>query len=95
MARELTKLFETITKTTASELTTTIAENGPPKGEIVLLLSLDGTSAAASEAEIEAFLREQLKTEKTKAAANLAAEAFNRPKRDMYALAMTLKDNDE
>ncbi len=38
LARELTKRFETVTRGSLSDLATDLAANGPPKGEIVLVI---------------------------------------------------------
>ncbi len=93
MARELTKLFETFVSLPASDLIARIAEDGTPKGEIVLLISLHGSKAAAtSEEDIEQFLLDRMDELGVKSAANEAAKTFDRPKRDMYALATRLKD---
>lgn len=92
MARELTKLFETFRYSKASELIEFVRNEGPPKGEIVLLVRLEGEKGGdASEADIEAFINGRLPELGTKGAANEAAAKFNRPKRDMYALANALK----
>lgn len=93
MARELTKLFETFVSGTVTEFKTFLEEGGTPKGEIVLLISLENTADAnASEDDIEAFLRANIEEQGVKSAANEAAALFNRPKRDMYALANALKN---
>jgi 16S rRNA (cytidine1402-2'-O)-methyltransferase len=92
MARELTKLFETFRHSTASELIDFVESEGAPKGEIVLLVRLEGERGSdASDADIEAFIKERLPELGTKGAANEAAAKFNRAKRDMYAIASVLK----
>lgn len=94
MAREITKLFETFRHSKASELIEFIALDGTPKGEIVLLVSLDGSQIEpAGEEEIKAFILARLDEMGTKGAANAAATAFGQPKRDMYALASKLKSD--
>ncbi len=91
MAREITKLFETFVHASAPDLIETLKTDGPPKGEIVLLVHLTGEAGAASKADIEAFILERLGDLGTKGAANEAAKAFNQPKREMYELANSLK----
>ena len=94
MARELTKLFETFRMSKASDLIAFVKESGPPKGEIVLLASLTGVPGGEPEPEdIEAFLLERLDALGAKGAANEAAKHFNRPKREVYAMAVTLKQS--
>jgi 16S rRNA (cytidine1402-2'-O)-methyltransferase len=96
MARELTKLFETFMSVRASELIAFVAEKGPPKGEIVLLVSLSGQGGAdASEDDIRSFLLARIPEMGVKAAAQDAASVFGLSKRDMYDLANELKHADD
>src|ERR687895_1574965 len=50
VARELTKLFETVRRGTLPELAAQFAQEGPPKGEIVVLIG-EATKARAEEAD--------------------------------------------
>ncbi len=47
IARELTKMFESVRRGTLDELAATLAKEEPPKGEIVLLVAPPGAGAAA------------------------------------------------
>lgn len=91
VARELTKLFEEVRRAPLGELAAHYAGAGPPKGEIVVLTGPPGEAEAPDEALVEAALTEALATQATKAAADGIAAQFNLPRRDIYALALRLK----
>ena len=92
MARELTKLFETIVHKPAGEFRDWLAEAGQQKGEIVLLISLTGDEQAdASDEDIATYISDRLERLGAKGAANDAAAVFNKPKRELYALAVELQ----
>ena len=92
VARELTKLFEETRRGTLSELAAHYAEAGPPRGEIVLLVG-PPLETEITQASLDAALRDALKDQPTKAAANAVAEALGLPKRDVYQRALQLKAN--
>jgi 16S rRNA (cytidine1402-2'-O)-methyltransferase len=91
VARELTKLFETVRRGTLSELAAQFAEEGPPKGEIVVLV---GEAAEAKREVVDAALDEKLKDalarHSIKDAAALVADETGRPKREVYTRALAL-----
>lgn len=91
VSRELTKLFEETRRGSLHELAEWYRENGPPKGEIVLLvgppLKQEVTQAALDEALIQA-----LQTQSVKQAAADIAVRLSLPKRDVYQRALALKD---
>ncbi|MAP95100.1 MAG: 16S rRNA (cytidine(1402)-2'-O)-methyltransferase [Ponticaulis sp.] len=94
VARELTKLFETVTRNSVSGEIARLNGEATPKGEIVLMISLSGeTEANASAQSIEDFLLERLPTLGAKGAAGEAARHFHKAKRDMYALAVKLQSD--
>lgn len=93
VTRELTKLFEECRRGSLSELAAHYEKEGPPKGEVVLVIGppLEGHDALTPE-EIEHRLVRLLKTHSVKeAAAQLAAET-GQPRKELYALALTLKE---
>ena len=92
IARELTKLFEETRRGTLAELAKHYGENGPPKGEIVILIG-PPLDEAPDEADIDAALLKAMADLPMKQAANVVAEAFGMSKRDAYQRALTLKDN--
>jgi 16S rRNA (cytidine1402-2'-O)-methyltransferase len=92
VARELTKLFETVRRGTLPELAETFASEGPPKGEIVVLI---GEPTEVREApEIDAALDEKLAGalahHSIKDAASLVAAELKLPRREVYARALAL-----
>ena len=91
VARELTKLFEETRRGSLEALATHYAENGPPKGEIVILIG-PPEKTEASEETIDAALTEALKSQSVKQASAEIAELFGLPKRNVYQRALALKD---
>ena len=91
VARELTKLFETIRRGTLPELARQFAEEGPPKGEIVVLIgAATQEKGEEADADLDARLAEALARHSIKDAAALVADATGRPKREVYARALAL-----
>lgn len=91
VARELTKLFEETRRGSLETLATHYAENGPPKGEIVVLIG-PPDKIETSEEMIDAALTEALKSQSVKQASTEIAELFGLPKRNVYQRALALKD---
>ncbi|HEY8565683.1 MAG TPA: 16S rRNA (cytidine(1402)-2'-O)-methyltransferase [Beijerinckiaceae bacterium] len=92
VARELTKLFETVRRGTLAELAETFAAEGPPKGEIVVLIG-EGTEEAPgpeADAALDAAITAALARHSIKDAAALVANARKIPKREVYARALAL-----
>lgn len=89
VAREITKLHETFHEGTLSELSDQFAA-APPKGEIVIIV-YPPEIAEASEADLDVFLEDALKTMRVREAASAAAEALGVSKKDAYARALVLK----
>lgn len=94
VARELTKLFEEVRRAPVAELAEAYASEAAPKGEIVLLLGPPSASVATG-ADIDAALVAAMKTEPTKAAAQIVAERFGLSRRDVYQRALGLKSGRE
>jgi 16S rRNA (cytidine1402-2'-O)-methyltransferase len=92
MARELTKLFETVRRGPLAQLAAEFAEEGPPKGEIVVLIGegAGGRPAAEADAELDEKLQAALARHSIKDAAALVADETGRPKREVYARALAL-----
>lgn len=92
VARELTKMFETVRRGDLGTLAATFAEEGPPKGEIVLLIGEASEETRREEAEtgLDAALARALAAHSIKDAAALAAAETGVPKRDAYARALQL-----
>lgn len=90
VARELTKLHEECRGGTAEELVAHYTAN-PPRGEIVLLVGPPLAQEAPTQDVIEAELRAALTEMSTSQAAGKVAKAHGLDRKELYALAMTLK----
>jgi 16S rRNA (cytidine1402-2'-O)-methyltransferase len=92
VARELTKMFETVRRGTLPELAAAFAAEGPPKGEIVVLIgeATKAMQAAESDAVLDDRIRAALASHSIKDAAALVADELGVPKREVYARALTL-----
>ena len=91
VSRELTKIFEETRRGTLQELANWYAENGPPKGEIVLLVG-PPLKQEITEAAVDEALRQALQSQSVKQAAAEIAAQLGLPKRDVYQRALALKD---
>ena len=89
VARELTKLYEECRLDTTAALIAHY-EAKPPKGEIVLLVEPPHEAEASAE-DVDALLREALKTEKASQAAAKVAKATGADRKALYARAMELR----
>ncbi|MEJ6390638.1 16S rRNA (cytidine(1402)-2'-O)-methyltransferase [Gymnodinialimonas ulvae] len=89
LCRELTKRFEEVLRGPSGQVRDRLAQH-PVKGEIVLVIAR-GTGPVASEAEIEAMLRDAMKEMPLKQAAAQVAEILNLSRRDLYQLGLKLK----
>ncbi|MEM9783652.1 MAG: 16S rRNA (cytidine(1402)-2'-O)-methyltransferase [Pseudomonadota bacterium] len=88
LARELTKRFETVRRMTLGTLAETLAHEGAPKGEIVLVLGPPLVAEAPSDAEIDAAIDARLAYETTRDAAAAVAAVLGLPRRQIYARAL-------
>ena len=89
IARELTKMHETLARGTAPALLDEVKRNAP-KGELVILIG-SGEPRAASETEIEEALREALKRKSVKEAVEKVVMELGVGKKKVYNLALKLK----
>lgn len=91
IARELTKLYETIRRGSLGELAEALAAEEPPKGEIVLLIAPPKAGAEAlDEAGLDARIEEALTLHSVKDAASVVAAATGQPRRLVYARALQI-----
>ncbi len=93
VAREITKMHETFYRDTLSSLAILFEKSGPPKGEIVLLIDVQ-PSTAFSEEEIDYQLARLLKEMSTKEAANILAKKTGLSKRTLYQRALAVGNSD-
>jgi 16S rRNA (cytidine1402-2'-O)-methyltransferase len=94
IARELTKLFETIERDTLDRLAQRFAQSGPPKGEIVVLVGPAPPAPAADDAALDAVLVPLLAAYSVKEAAQIAAERLDVPRKRAYARALLLRSSE-
>jgi 16S rRNA (cytidine1402-2'-O)-methyltransferase len=89
VARELTKLYETVIRGTLPELAAD-RRCDTPKGEIVILVG-PGREEAATAADADTALADALTRLRPAEAASEVAKALGLPRRDLYRRAMELK----
>jgi 16S rRNA (cytidine1402-2'-O)-methyltransferase len=90
IARELTKIYEEVRRGRVGSLREQIKEEGPPKGEIVIVIGENKADENISEATIEGQLKTALKTMSVRDAAEMVAVATGKPKKAIYTLALKL-----
>ncbi|QUD86370.1 16S rRNA (cytidine(1402)-2'-O)-methyltransferase [Phenylobacterium montanum] len=89
VARELTKLYETLTRGPLDQLAANPAMQAP-KGELVVLVA-PGAEVAATAADADAALTEALTRVGPAEAASEVAQALGLSRRDLYRRALELK----
>jgi len=93
LARELTKLFETVRRGTLGSLAAELAAEPTPKGEIVILVG-PPAEIVPDASDVDALLEDLLAELPVKEAAQRAAAATGLPRRDLYQRALALKSGD-
>ncbi len=94
MARELTKMFETVRRGSLSALAAALAAEEPPRGEIVLLVGPPGAGPSLDAEALDAKLRAALQTLSVKDAASVVSAETGQPRRKVYARAVELAASD-
>lgn len=95
VCRELTKTFEETRRGTLGELAAHYETSGAPKGEIVIVVSPPDPSARIVPAEeIDAQLKRAMKRSSLKDAVAAVAQETGAKRRDVYARALALSDED-
>jgi 16S rRNA (cytidine1402-2'-O)-methyltransferase len=91
IARELTKMYESVRRGTLEQLAAELGVEEPPRGEIVLLVAPPEAGAAAlAEADLDARIGEALASYSVKDAATVVSAATGQPRRQVYARALQL-----
>ncbi|AWN38740.1 16S rRNA (cytidine(1402)-2'-O)-methyltransferase [Methylobacterium radiodurans] len=92
VTRELTKLYETVRRGTLGSLAALFAEEGAPRGEIVVLIGTGPEAApeADADAALDAALRTALARHSIKDAASLVSDETGLKRRLVYARALAL-----
>ncbi len=89
VCRELTKRFEEVRRGTLADLAAAHAGEGPPKGEIVVVIGPPPERAAGPEA-LDAALAAALAEASVRDAAESVAKTLGLPKRAVYARALEM-----
>jgi 16S rRNA (cytidine1402-2'-O)-methyltransferase len=90
VARELTKLHEETRRGTLAELASRYAVEGPPKGEIVIVVGPPSAPAPLDAAALDDKVRAALAELSLKDAAAAVAAETGLPRREVYARALRL-----
>ena len=90
VARELTKKFETVRRGSATALAVAFAEEGPPRGEVVILVDRPDAGAPASADTLDMKLSAALDHLSVKDAAAVVAGETGLPRREVYGRAVAL-----
>lgn len=92
VARELTKKFEEIRRAPLADLAAYYAEQGPPRGELVILVGPPGAPEATDEAALDAAILSADDSRPLKEIAAEIAEKFGLKRRDVYERALELRE---
>lgn len=95
VARELTKAFEEVRRGTLSALADAYLREGPPRGEMAVLVGPPAARQAAGPEEIDAAIRAADPSLSVKDVAAGIAERFGLKRRDVYARALELRGRHE
>ncbi|MEX0344828.1 MAG: 16S rRNA (cytidine(1402)-2'-O)-methyltransferase [Rhizobiaceae bacterium] len=93
VARELTKRFEEVRRGNLRELSFHYKTEGAPKGEVVICVGPAASAAELSEEETDALLAKLAESMPASKAASEASTISGRPKRELYARLLALKEN--
>ncbi len=91
VARELTKLYEEKIRGDAQFVLDHFNQKGAPKGEIVIVMEGVSKTTEFASLDIESELSAALKEYSSKDAAKIIAQKFNRPRHEIYEMALALK----
>jgi 16S rRNA (cytidine1402-2'-O)-methyltransferase len=90
VARELTKLYETVRRGALAELAAHFGAQAPPKGEIVVLVGPPNAAGPIAEDELDRLLHRALESLSVKDAAAAVSAQTGAPRRQVYARALAL-----
>ncbi len=91
LLRELTKRFEEAWRGSLETLAEAVTQDGPPKGEIVLVVGPPLAPQAIDDAELDERLRVAMAKQPLKAAVTAVTAVTGLPRRTVYQRALTLK----
>src|SRR3984957_3485601 len=90
VAREMTKLYETVRRGALAELAAHFGAQAPPKGEIVVLVGPPNDAGPIAEDELDRLLHRDLESLSVKDAAAAVSAQTGAPRRQVYARALVL-----
>ena len=90
VARELTKVFEEVRRAPLPGLAAAYADEGPPKGEVVVVVG-PPVAAEVPQADVDAALARALSGGRLREAVDRVAAETGRPRREVYARALALR----
>jgi 16S rRNA (cytidine1402-2'-O)-methyltransferase len=93
IARELTKLYETVLRGTATQLLSSIRAT-PPAGEFVILIG-PGEASPATETDIEKALESALRHMSLKEAVDEVAKGLGAGRKTVYSLALKVREQED
>lgn len=91
VVRELTKLYEESKRGSLDDLIAYYKKNGEPKGEVVIVVAPPAAKEANAD-DVEAQLALLLKSHSVKEAASILAEQTGKSRKEIYALALKMKE---
>jgi 16S rRNA (cytidine1402-2'-O)-methyltransferase len=95
VARELTKKFEEVRRGSLAELAAHYESEGPPRGEIVVLVAPAGGDAPTDEAALDAAILAADPSRPLKEISAKIAEALGLKRRDVYERALELRESED
>jgi 16S rRNA (cytidine1402-2'-O)-methyltransferase len=90
LARELTKKFETVRRDRLPALAQTLAAEGPPRGEVVLMVGPPEGTAELGDAAIDGALQAAMVNHSQRDAVHLVAAELGLPRKRVYARALRM-----
>lgn len=90
LARELTKRFEEVRRAPLPTLADAVGADGPPKGEIVVLIGPAAAPEGPDAETLDAALLSALETQRVKDAARTVADMLGTPRKLAYDRAISL-----
>jgi 16S rRNA (cytidine1402-2'-O)-methyltransferase len=92
VVREITKLYEESRRGSLKDLQEFYGTHGAPKGEVVIIIAPPEENVARVD-DIKAQVKLLLKSHSVKEAAAILAEQTGLPRKEIYAMALTMKDH--
>lgn len=92
VARELTKLHEEFVRGTCSSVLQAFADREKIRGEVVILIEPAGDKPPLDKEEVKEMIRKELASSTLKSAVDVVAKSSGLPRKEVYSLALLLKE---